>query len=45
MLAIANAQIETGDTRGARATLTELQREHPRSEAAGAARERLATLP
>lgn len=44
MLAIANAQIETRDTRGARATLTELQREHPRSEAAGAARERLATL-
>lgn len=44
MLAIANAQIETRDTRGARATLTELQRAHPRSEAAGAARERLATL-
>jgi tol-pal system protein YbgF len=44
MLAIANSQTELKDTRGARATLTELVRKYPQSEAAQAGKERLAVL-
>lgn len=44
MLAVANAQIEMKDTRGARTTLTDLQKTYPRSEAAAAAKDRLAAL-
>jgi tol-pal system protein YbgF len=44
MLAIANSQSESKDTKGARATLTELLRKYPQSEAAAAGKERLATL-
>jgi tol-pal system protein YbgF len=44
MLAIANSQTELKDTRGARATLNELLRKHPQSEAAQAGKERLAEL-
>ncbi len=44
MLAIANSQSESKDSRGARATLTELLRKYPDSEAAQAGKERLATL-
>ena len=45
MLAVANCQIEMKDTRAARATLADLVRVYPRSEAAQAGRERLAALP
>jgi tol-pal system protein YbgF len=44
MLAVANSQIELKDTRAARRTLEELVKSHPDSEAASAARERLAKL-
>lgn len=44
MLAVANCQIEMKDTRAARATLAELIRVYPRSEAAQAGRDRLAAL-
>jgi tol-pal system protein YbgF len=44
LLAIANSQIETKDPKGARKTLDELVKAYPKSEAAAAARERLATL-
>lgn len=44
MLAIANCQVEVKDTRGARKTLDELIAVHPGSEAAAAAKERLARL-
>lgn len=44
MLAIANSQSEQKDTRGARATLNELLKKYPQSEAAQAGKERLATL-
>lgn len=44
MLAIANAQIETKDTKAARTTLTDLQKTYPKSEAAAAAKDRLAAL-
>lgn len=44
MLAVANCQIEMKDTKGARATLTDLQKVYPKSEAATAAKERLAAL-
>ena len=44
MLAVANSQVELKDTRAARKTLDELVKLHPSSEAAGAARERLARL-
>ncbi|HEX4509862.1 MAG TPA: tol-pal system protein YbgF [Burkholderiaceae bacterium] len=44
LLAIANCQIELKDTRTARRTLDDLMRQYPKSEAAGAARDRLATL-
>lgn len=44
LLAIANCQIEMKDTKGARATLNELLKAYPQSEAALAARERLTAL-
>ena len=44
MLALANSQVELKDTKGARRTLEDLVKQHPQSEAAGAAKERLARL-
>ena len=44
VLSIANCQIELKDTAGARKTLDELIKAYPQSEAAGAAKERLARL-
>lgn len=44
MLAAANAHLELKDTRSARTMLNDLVKAHPRSEAAQAARERLAVL-
>jgi tol-pal system protein YbgF len=44
LLAIANCQLELKDVAGARRTLDGLAKSHPNSEAAQAARERLATL-
>jgi tol-pal system protein YbgF len=44
LLAIANSQTELKDTRGARATLTDLLKRYPQSEAAQAGKERLAAL-
>jgi tol-pal system protein YbgF len=44
LLALANSQIEIKDTRGARATLNELLKAYPQSEAAQAGKERLAAL-
>jgi tol-pal system protein YbgF len=44
MLAIANSQTELKDTKGARATLNELLKKYPQSEAAQAGKDRLAAL-
>jgi len=44
VLSIANCQIELKDARGARKTLEDLLKAYPQSEAAGAAKERLARL-
>jgi tol-pal system protein YbgF len=44
LLAIANCQIEMKDSKGARATLGELLKVYPQSEAAQAARERITAL-
>ena len=44
LLAIANCQAETKDVRGARRTIEDLLKTYPRSEAAQAGKERLATL-
>ena len=44
LLAIANCQVELKDLAGARRTLDGLVKTHPKSEAAQAARERLATM-
>ncbi len=44
VLAIANCQLELKDAKGARKTLTDLVKVYPKSEAAVAARERLASL-
>lgn len=44
MLALANAQAEARDRAGARATLNELLKKYPESEAATAGKERLAAL-
>jgi len=44
VLSIANCQIELKDTRSARKTLDDLMKAYPQSEAATAARERLARL-
>ena len=43
-LSIANCQVELKDTKAARKTLEDLQRSYPQSEAAAAAKERLARL-
>lgn len=44
LLSIANCQVELKDTKGARKTLDELLKTYPKSEAAQAGRERLASL-
>lgn len=44
-LAMANSQIELKDNRAARKTLEDLMKAYPQSEAAGAAKDRLARLP
>jgi tol-pal system protein YbgF len=44
MLAMANSQVELKDPRAARKTLEDLVKAHPQSEAASAAKERLARL-
>ena len=44
LLAVANCQVEAKDTKGARATIGELVKAYPKSEAAQAGRERLAAL-
>jgi tol-pal system protein YbgF len=44
MLAVANCQAEMKDTKGARATLAELLKRYPQTEAAQAGKERLAAL-
>jgi tol-pal system protein YbgF len=44
VLSIANCQVELKDLKGARKTLEELIKAYPQSEAAGAAKERLARL-
>jgi tol-pal system protein YbgF len=44
MLAVANCQVETKDTRAAKLTLAELLKTYPASEAAQAGKERLASL-
>jgi tol-pal system protein YbgF len=44
MLAMANSQVELKDTRAARKTLEDLVKLHPQSEAAAAAKQRLARL-
>ena len=44
LLAIANCQIEVKDTKGARKTLEDLVNAFPNTEAASAARDRLARL-
>ena len=44
LLAVANCQAEMKDSKGARATLAELLKKHPQSEAAQAGKERLAAL-
>ena len=44
VLSVANCQLELKDSKGARKTLTDLVKAYPQSEAAVAARERLASL-
>jgi tol-pal system protein YbgF len=44
VLSVANCQLELKDSKGARVTLTNLIKAYPQSEAAGAAKERLASL-
>lgn len=44
LLALANSQAEAKDVRGARRTIDDLLKQYPKSEAAQAGRERLATL-
>lgn len=44
VLSVANCQLELKDSKGARKTLTDLIKAYPQSEAAVAAKERLATL-
>ena len=44
LLAVANCQVEAKDTKAARATIAELIKTYPKSEAAQAGRERLAAL-
>ncbi len=45
LLAVANCQIELKETKTARKTLEELIKTYPKSEAAGAARQRLNAVP
>ena len=45
LLAIASCQIEMKDLKSARATLADIGKQHPQSEAAKVAKERLASLP
>lgn len=45
LLAVANCQVELKDTRGARKTIDDLMKTYPKSEAAAAGRDRLASLP
>ena len=44
LLAVANCQVELKDTKGAKATLAQLMKTYPQSEAAGAAKDRMASL-
>jgi tol-pal system protein YbgF len=44
LLAVANCQVELKDTKGAKKTLDDLLKTYPKSEAAGAARDRLSSL-
>jgi tol-pal system protein YbgF len=44
LLAIANCQVELKDTKGAKATLAQVLKSYPQSEAAGAAKDRMASL-
>ena len=44
LLALANCQFEIKDNRGARRTLDDLVKNYPKSEAAAAGKERLATI-
>jgi TolA-binding protein len=44
VLSVANCQLELKDSIGARKTLADLLKAYPKSEAAVAAKERLATL-
>lgn len=44
LLAVANSELELKDSKAAKLTLTKLARDYPKSEAAAAARERLARL-
>ena len=44
MLAIANCEVELKDSKAARRTIGELVKAYPKSEAAQAGRDRLATL-
>jgi tol-pal system protein YbgF len=44
LLAVANCQVELKDTKGAKKTLDDLIKTYPKSEAAGAARDRLSSL-
>ena len=44
LLAVANCQLELKDSAGARKTLESLIADHPRSEAADAAKDRVARL-
>jgi tol-pal system protein YbgF len=44
LLAVANCQVELKDTKGAKATLAQVIKSYPQSEAAGAAKDRMASL-
>ena len=44
LLSVANCQLEMKDNKGARRTLEEIQKSYPKSEAAAAAKERLASV-
>ena len=44
LLSVANCQLEMKDNKGARRTLEEVQKSYPKSEAAAAAKERLASV-
>ena len=44
LLAVANCQVELKDVKGAKATLAQVLKSYPQSEAAGAAKDHLASL-